>query len=176
MDLLKNIFPADNFTLVAVILGLPLLGAFVNGVFGKRIGKEGVSLMALSAMGGAFAASLVAFAMLVSAGRGAHEQEVVEEFRFTAWHWLDVSTGRGFGSAALEVGFIVDHLSSVMMLIVTGVGFLIHLYATAYMRDDHRSDGGYHRFFAYMNLFCFAMLVLVMGSNLAILFVGWEGV
>jgi NADH-quinone oxidoreductase subunit L len=178
MDFLLNAFPAQNFTLVVVILGLPALGAFVNGVFGKRLGKEGVRLMALAAIGGSFLASLIAFTMLVRAGRvpEGHEHEAIREFKFTAWHWLDLSTANGFGSASIDVAFVIDHLSSVMMLIITGVGFLIHLYATTYMWDDHRDDGGFHRFFAYLNLFCFAMLVLVMGSSLPILFVGWEGV
>jgi NADH-quinone oxidoreductase subunit L len=173
MDLLKNIFPADNFTLIAFILALPAIGAFVNGVFGKRLGKDAVRLMALVAMGGSFLGSLLAFAMLRGEGHGGEE---VLQFKWNAWHWLDVSTGGGFGTAPIDVAFIVDHLSVVMMLIITGVGFLIHLYATAYMWDDHRADGGFHRFFAYLNLFCFAMLVLVMGANLLILFVGWEGV
>jgi NADH-quinone oxidoreductase subunit L len=182
MELLSNIFPPQNFTLIAVILGLPALGAFVNGVFGKRLGKDAVRLMALAAIGGSFVASLIAFAMLVAFGRqghgehGAHAAEGIQQLKFTAWHWLDVSTQGGFGSAPIEVAFTIDRLSSVMMLIITGVGFLIHLYATAYMWDDHRPDGGFHRFFAYLNLFCFAMLVLVMGSSLPLLFVGWEGV
>src|SRR5262245_36103327 len=175
METLRNIFPAHNFTLVAFILGLPAVGAFVNGVFGKRLGKDAVRLMALSAMGGAFLASVLAFAMLSAAGHGAHEGEGVYQFRFNVWHWLDVSTAGGFGAAPIDVEFIVDRLSSVMMLIITGIGFLIHVYASAYMWDDDRPDGGYHRFFAYLNLFCFAMLILVMGSSLPILFVGWEG-
>src|SRR4051794_2928019 len=115
MELLKNIFPADNFSLIALILGLPAIGAFVNGVFGKRLGKEGVRLMALAAIGGAFLGSLIAFAMLVSAGRVApgHEQEALYEFRFNAWHWLDLSTAGGFGSAPIDVAFTIDRLSSV---------------------------------------------------------------
>jgi NADH-quinone oxidoreductase subunit L len=183
MELLSNIFPPQNFTLIAIILGLPALGAFVNGVFGKRLGKDGVRLMALSAIGGSFVASLIAFAMLVGFGRQGHGEhgahaagEVVQQLKFTAWHWFDVSTQGGFGSAPIEVAFTIDRLTSVMMLVITGVGFLIHLYATAYMWDDQRADGGFHRFFAYLNLFCFAMLILVMGSSLPILFVGWEGV
>jgi NADH-quinone oxidoreductase subunit L len=182
MELLTNVFPPQNFTLAAVILGLPALGAFVNGVFGKRLGKDAVRLMALSAIGGAFLASILTFAMLLGLGpkdhgeHGAHAAEGITQFKFTAWHWFDVSLQGGFGTAPIEVAFTVDRLSSIMMLVITGVGFLIHLYASAYMWDDHRPDGGFHRFFAYLNLFCFAMLVLVMGSSLPILFVGWEGV
>src|SRR6185503_16617495 len=113
---------------------------------GKRLGKHAVRLMALAAIGGSFLASLLAFAMLVSAGR-APEGQAVYQFQFTGWHWFDLSVGGGMGSAPLDVAFIVDRLSSVMMLIITGVGFLIHFYATAYMWDDHRADGGFHRFF-----------------------------
>jgi NADH-quinone oxidoreductase subunit L len=173
MNALFRAFPAQDFTLVVIILLLPALGAFVNGVFGKRLGKDAVRLMALAAIGGSFIASLISFAMLRHA---ANLKDPILQFKYVAWHWLDVSTANGFGSASIDVAFLVDHLNSVMMLIITGVGFLIHLYATMYMWDDHRSDGGYHRFFAYLNLFCFAMLVLVMAANLPILFVGWEGV
>jgi NADH-quinone oxidoreductase subunit L len=175
MDLLENLFPADDFTLVPIILGLPLVGAFINGIFGKRLGKDAVRLMALSAIGISFLASLLAFAMLVhqSGGEG---HEGAEVFKFVAWRWFDVSTQSGSGTTSLDVAFMIDHLSAVMMLVITGVGFLIHLYASAYMWDDDRPDGGFHRFFAYLNLFCFAMLVLVMGASLPILFVGWEGV
>src|SRR6476620_1964450 len=178
MDDLFKAFPAENFTLVVIILGLPALGAFINGVLGKRLGKEAVRLMALAAIGGSFLASLIAFSMLVHANRvpEGHAHAAIHQFKFVAWHWLDLSTANGFGTASIDVAFVIDHLSAVMMLIITGVGFLIHLYATTYMWDDHRADGGFHRFFAYLNLFCFAMLVLVMGSSLPILFVGWEGV
>ena len=72
----------------------------------------------------------------------------------------------------IDVKFSIDALNGVMMLVVTGVGFLIHLYATSYMADDK----GYARFFAYLNLFVFSMLVLILGDNLPLLFVGWEGV
>src|SRR3954470_9966436 len=117
MEILNNIFPATNFTLVAFILGLPALGAFINGVFGKRLGKDAVRLMALAAIGGAFVCSILAFFMLVSAGHApeGHEHEAVNQFKFVAWHWLDLSTEGGFGSSSLDVAFIVDHLSAVMM-------------------------------------------------------------
>ena len=170
MHALAELFPANDFRLVAAILALPALGAFVNGVFGKRLGKEAVRLMALTAIGGAFALSLLTFAILLSAG------EETVQLTWTAWHWLDLSTDNGLGSHSVDVKFMVDHLNVVMMLVITGVGFLIHLYASAYMWDDPRKDGGYHRFFAYLNLFCFAMLVLVLGASMPILFVGWEGV
>jgi NADH-quinone oxidoreductase subunit L len=75
-----------------------------------------------------------------------------------------------------ELGFLLDPLSAVMVLVVTGVGSLIHIYSIGYMEDDHRDDRGFQRFFVYLNLFTFAMLMLVLGSNLLVLFVGWEGV
>src|SRR6185437_8762121 len=87
------------------------------------------------------------------------------------WRWFSI-TGRGQQSIPIDVAFSVDAMSATMMLVITGVGFLIHLYSSEYMAKDE----GYHRFFAYLNLFCFAMLTLVMADNLAILFVGWEGV
>jgi NADH-quinone oxidoreductase subunit L len=156
-------FPAENFTLLAVVLGLPALGAFVNGVFGKRLGKEGVRLMALAAIGGAFIASLATFLSLPHGGE--------EKLVWKAWHWFNV-TGKFGQQIPIDVAFSVDGMTATMMLVVTGVGFLIHLYASSYMAEDP----GYHRFFAYLNLFCFAMLTLIMGDNMAVLFVGWEGV
>src|SRR3977135_898066 len=111
MHTFEALFPEQDFSLVAVILGLPAIGAFVNGIFGKRLGRDAVRLMALASIGGAFVASLVAFLMLRSAGPEA-------SFTRTAWHWLDVSIDGGNGSASLDVAFLVDQLSSVMMLII----------------------------------------------------------
>ncbi len=164
MELLKAQFPETNFSLLAVVLLLPALGAFVNGVFGKRLGREGVRLMALSALGGSFLASLITFLLLPKGEEGGR-------LVWKAWSWFSV-TGRMGQSVPIDVAFSVDGMTSVMMLVVTGVGFLIHLYSTEYMKEDE----GYHRFFAYLNLFCFAMLTLIMADNLALLFVGWEGV
>jgi NADH-quinone oxidoreductase subunit L len=167
VEALKSQFPASSFSLLAVVLLLPLLGAFVNGVFGKRLGKQGVRLMALSAIGGSFLASLLTFLMLP---RG----EAAEEggrLAWSAWHWFTI-TGKMQQPIPIDVSFAVDGLNATMMLVVTGVGFLIHLYSSEYMKKDD----GYHRFFAYLNLFCFSMLVLIMADNLALLFVGWEGV
>jgi NADH-quinone oxidoreductase subunit L len=150
-----------------VILALPLLGAFVNGVFGKRLGREAVTLMALGAVGAAFVASVVAFFMVSSAQDG----ETLVRFRWLAWEWFSLSTS-DFSQTRLDVAFSLDALSSVMILVITGIGFLIHLYSSKYMEEDP----GYYRFFTYLNLFIFSMLVLVLGDSLPILFVGWEGV
>ncbi|WP_437910676.1 NADH-quinone oxidoreductase subunit L [Sorangium sp. So ce327] len=162
MEALRVLFPASEFALLAVILGLPALGAFVNGLFGKRLGKDAVRLMALAALGGAFLAAVTTFLMLPHEGG---------KLTWTAWRWFSI-TGRMGQSIPIDVAFSVDGLSGTMILVVTGVGFLIHLYSSAYMREDP----GYYRFFAYLNLFIFSMLVLIMGDNLAVLFVGWEGV
>ena len=164
---LQHQFPASSFSLLAVVLLLPALGAFVNGVFGKRLGKQGVRLMALSAIGGSFLASLLTF-LLLPRGEAAEEGA---RLTWTAWHWFSI-TGRMQQTIPIDVSFAVDGLNATMMLVVTGVGFLIHLYSSEYMWKDE----SYHRFFAYLNLFCFSMLVLIMADNLALLFVGWEGV
>jgi NADH-quinone oxidoreductase subunit L len=86
--------------------------------------------------------------------------------------------GAGIGATRFtaDLAFRVDPLSAVMILIVTGVGFLIHLYSIGYMDDDHRDDRGFQRFFCYLNLFTFSMLVLVLADNLVLMFLGWEGV
>jgi NADH-quinone oxidoreductase subunit L len=162
------LFPAKDFTLLAFILGLPLLGAIFNGVFGKRVGKEAVSLMALSCIAFSFVGSVIAFLLIVDQQRG----EAAVRFTWTAWEWVTVAGRHDMGRIGIDAAFSIDALSATMALIVTGVGFLIHLYSTKYMEEDP----GYHRFFAYLNLFIFSMLVLILGDSLPVLFVGWEGV
>src|SRR6187200_770114 len=180
MHAFEKIFPADDFALLALILGMPLLGAFVNGVFGKRLGKDAVGLMALSALGASFLGSLLAFFLLHAAQSGEAAEEAAR-FVWHGWQWMGLSrageaslihSGAAPGLLQLEVAFSIDALSGTMALIVTGVGFLIHLYSTKYMEEDP----GYYRFFAYLNLFIFSMLVLILGDSLPILFIGWEGV
>jgi NADH-quinone oxidoreductase subunit L len=173
MEQLRTQFPTDDFSLIALVLLLPLVGAFVCGVFGKRLGKQGVRTMALSAVGGSFLLCLVAFAMLVTAPHDAHgagQAHAATRFTWNAWRWFTIDGGTS--TVPIDVAFSIDPLSGVMMLVVTGVGFLIHLYSSSYMAKDP----GYYRFFAYLNLFVFSMLVLILGDNLAVLFVGWEGV
>ncbi len=165
-----SLFPENDYALIAVILGMPLLGAFVNGIWGKRLGKPAVKLMALAAVGVSFAASLIAFftlAVVVGRGNDAHVT-----LSWNVWEWMHTTGGREGATVPIAVKFSIDQLNGVMMLVVTGVGFLIHLYSTSYMADDN----GYARFFAYLNLFIFSMLVLILGDNLPVLFVGWEGV
>src|SRR6187551_84198 len=167
MQAIEALFPAHNYTLLAFIVLLPLLGAAVNGIFGKRLGKEAVSLLALSVMFIAFALSVVTFLGL------GHAQEGEEAARFVwkGWEWFRLTRADG-STFMLDVAFSVDALSGTMALVVTGVGFLIHLYSVSYMAEDP----GFHRFLTYLNLFIFSMLVLILGDSLPVLFVGWEGV
>ncbi|HEX8796855.1 MAG TPA: NADH-quinone oxidoreductase subunit L [Polyangiaceae bacterium] len=165
-----SLFSPNDYLLIAVILGMPLLGAFVNGVWGKRLGKDAVRLMTLTAVGVSFVASVAAFIGLHQLA-DQHKGEQVK-LAWTAWEWMHTTGGAQNASVPIDVRFSIDQLSGVMMLVVTGVGFLIHLYATSYMANDK----GFARFFAYMNLFIFSMLVLILGDNLPLLFVGWEGV
>ncbi len=138
----------------------PLAGAFVNGVVGKRLPKGVVSLIAC---GASFASLALAAASVLELTRFAPaDRHVVRTF----FVWI------ASGDFVAKAEFLLDPLSAVMLLVVTGVGFLIHIYSIGYM---HAEDG-YYRFFSYMNLFLFSMLILVLSSNFLLLFVGWEGV
>ena len=136
---------------------LPFLGFLLNGLVGKRLPRAAVSVIGCGLPAIAFGLALLAF------GRVAGGAEAVEA---TLGDWIRV------GDLRVRFGFAFDRLSGVMVLVVTGVGTLIHVYATGYMREDP----GYARFFAYLNLFLGAMLVLVLADNLVLLFLGWEGV
>ena len=143
--------------LVWIVL-LPLAGFLFNGLAGDRLGARAVSLVGCGLPIGSFTLT-VAGAIALAAAGGEPRVE-------TAFTWATV------GDHSFEVAFYLDRLSVVMALVVTGVGSLIHVYSTGYMRDDP----GYARYFAYLNLFLFFMLVLVLGRSLLVLFVGWEGV
>ncbi len=143
-----------------LLLLLPLAGAIVNGVVGLFVPalRKNETLVATIGTG----AVGLAFALAVSLFVGFHgEAEVVRYFT-----WLKA------GDLTVDFAYRVDSLSLLMTLIITGIGTLIHLYSAAYMKGD----GGFWRFFAYLNLFIFAMLNLVLGDNLLVLFLGWEGV
>jgi len=143
---------------------LPLLGAIVNGLGGaviqKRFGKGAISILACTPVIGAFAFAVSGFLHLRSLPV---ENRILLDHLFP---WIHV------GSLNVDVAFQLDPLSAVMILIITGVGGLIHIYSTGYMHEEP----AYWRFFAYLNLFTFAMLTLVMGDNMLLMFVGWEGV
>jgi len=138
----------------------PLIGSIVNGFFGLRIGKKAVGAVACGSAALSFAVTLLMLASLIALPE---DQRLYEQVLFT---WI------GAGDFTAEFALQIDPLSMVMMLVVTGVGFLIHVYSIGYMHEEY----SYYRFFAYFNLFMFSMLLLVMGNNFLLMFIGWEGV
>ncbi|RIL05813.1 MAG: NADH-quinone oxidoreductase subunit L [Proteobacteria bacterium] len=147
---------------------LPLLGALVHGVglglLRREMARPLVIAISCGAPIAAFAVTCVAFARLL--GLPGEQRALVD----SVYNWI------GSGRVSADLAFSFDALTAVMCLVVTGVGSLIHVYSIGYMDDDHRDDGGFQRFFAYLNLFLCAMLLLVLGDNLLVLFLGWEGV
>ncbi len=159
--------------LIWLIPLLPGLGAAVNGIFGIRFfSKRTAGLVACTTMALALGVSLTAFIQLLGLAPEARVHDVVL-FDWIPATALAMSGGR-IGSLHIPWAFRLDPLSALMILVVTGIGFLIHVYSTAYMHDEPR--GGVARYFAYLNLFCFFMLTLVLGANYLVMFVGWEGV
>jgi NADH-quinone oxidoreductase subunit L len=146
--------PHLNLWLIPV---LPLAGAAINGFFGRKSSRQAVSTVGLLFSGAAFAMALWVAVQFSSLALPYHE--------FLA-HWIRS------GNFSADFAFYLDQLSLVMLLVVTGVGFLIHIYSVGYMWDDP----SYYRFFAYLNLFMFFMLTLVLANNYLLLFIGWEGV
>jgi len=142
------------------IVVFPLVGALVNGLLGRRLGRRAVSLVACSAVGLSFLASLQAVLDLLKLPP---EGRLVEQVLFT---WIET------GAFRAEAGFQLDPLSAVMILVVSGVSLLIHIYSIGYMHEDR----DFPRYFAFLNLFVFSMLLLVLANNLLLLYVGWEGV
>lgn len=144
--------------LVSLIPLLPLIGFLIIGLFGKKLSKGVVGVIGSGVILGAFAIALGVFFELKG---GAQKEYTIELFK-----WISA------GKLSIPFSFLIDPLSSLFLLIITGIGFLIHVYSSGYMSHDE----GFSRFFAYLNLFIFFMLLLVMGSNYLIMFVGWEGV
>jgi NADH-quinone oxidoreductase subunit L len=163
--------------LIWLIPVLPLAGSALIGLLGlvqlratgTKLNKQLVSFIALASVGLAFLLS----AAVVYQAFAVEHREVFTKDLFT---WLNAGSlplaGGGLAQFTAPWGFQLDPLSAVMILVVTGVGFLIHVYSTGYMWDD----SGYYRFFSYLNLFMFAMLTLVLANNFVVMFVGWEGV
>ena len=136
---------------------LPLLGAAINGLLGKKFSRQIVAAVALLFSGAAFAMVLLVASRFSS---------------LTTPHIEYLATWIRAGKFQVDFSFYLDQLSLVMLLVVTGVGFLIHIYSVGYMWEE----GGFYRFFAYLNLFMFFMLTLVLASNYLLMFIGWEGV
>ena len=148
----------------------PLATAGLMLFFGKRLPNAAVSAFCVGSVGLSFVFALGAVSQLLAV---APEHRVAQQIMF---EWLTPGPMQMTGGHTIRFvadwGFLLDPLSCVMVLVVTGVGFLIHVYSVGYMAHD----GGYYRFFGYMNLFMFAMLTLVLANNMLLMFVGWEGV
>ena len=159
---------AAPYPLLRWIVLLPLLAAAVHGVslalLRRPLGRTATIALSVGAPAAAFVIAFLALLRLIAAPP---DQRVLGDLLFL---WI------GAGSFSADVAFLFDPLSAVMTLVVTGVGTLIHVYSVGYMDDDHREDRGFQRFFCYLNLFLFSMLVLVLGDNLVLMFLGWEGV
>jgi len=146
--------PNLHLWLIPVLL---LIGATINGFFGRRFSRQTVSAIALGFSGAGFAMALWIAAQFSS---------LIVPHVETLAPWIRV------GDFQVDFAFYLDPLSLVMLLVVTGVGFLIHIYSVGYMWEE----GGFYRFFSYINLFMFFMLTLVLASNYLLMFIGWEGV
>lgn len=146
--------------LIYLVPLLPLIGFLINGLFRNYLSKTMVSLIGSGVILASFLISLKTFFIV------RYEGFVAETFSY--FNFINA------GKIKVSFAFQVDQLSTLFLLIITGVGFLIHLYSTSYMHEEERPS--YARYFAYLNLFVFSMLVLVLGANYLIMFIGWEGV
>ncbi|MFN2198689.1 MAG: NADH-quinone oxidoreductase subunit L [Anaerolineales bacterium] len=164
--MLSEIAPAGSlFTLVPLVVFIPLLGLLINMIFGGRMSERLIGIVASTASG----LTIVVAVILMAALTGVHEEPMVVPFL----EWIHI------GSFAVDWTFRVDTLSVVMMLVVSVVGTLIHIYAIGYMHEDVRHNGDpsrFRRFFVFLNLFIAMMMILVSADNYLMLFVGWEGV
>src|SRR5678816_4228572 len=145
-------------TILLIIAVAPLLGAIVAGLFGKQIGRAGAHWVTILGVGLSCVLSLYVLYQMLWEGARTFNQDV--------YTWFQV------GSLQTHVGFMIDRLSAMMMVVVTFVSLMVHIYTIGYMSDDD----GYQRFFSYIALFTFSMLMLVMSNNFLQLFFGWEAV
>ncbi|MFZ9480991.1 MAG: proton-conducting transporter membrane subunit, partial [Burkholderiaceae bacterium] len=144
-------------TIIYLLVPLaPLVGAIVAGLFGQRVGRAGAHWVTISGVAVSLAASLVVLVDVLSGNT----------YNGSVYTWAQI------GGLTLEVGFLIDTLSAIMMVVVTSVSLAVHVYTIGYMHDDP----GYQRFFSYISLFTFSMLMLVMSNNFLQLFFGWEAV
>jgi NADH-quinone oxidoreductase subunit L len=148
--------------LAGLVLLFPLAGSALCGLLGPVLGRRFVNLAGTLSIGAAFAVTLVIFAQVLGAASG-HQSTTA-----TLWNWLNL----GPGNLNVSVDVTIDQLSVLMLLVITGVGLLIHVYSVGYMEHDP----GAARFFSYMNLFIFSMALLVLAANMVILIIGWAAV
>src|SRR6266567_4397391 len=154
----------------------PSLGAAIMFFFGRRLEKSTVNAVCVGSVVLAFLMACGAVVQYTN-WAPAHNHQPYEKILYT---WLGTDTGhtnflksdRSPAPLQADAGFLLDPLSSIWLLFVTGVGMLIHIYSTGYMAHE----GGYYRFFGYLNLFMFSMLTLILANNYVLMFVGWEGV
>ena len=158
--------------MMAWIVLLPALGAALNGAIGVRLFRRSVAAaVACGSMAAAFVLAVLAFVRLLALPADAR----IEDQVVATWiPSMPLAAAEGIGTFQIDWAFRLDPLSALMALIVTGIGLLIHIYSTAYMHEE--PPAAYARFFSYLNLFCAFMLVLVLGANFVVMFVGWEGV
>src|SRR3954468_13965945 len=147
-------------SLCLIIALAPLFGAAMAGLFGRTVGRSGAHWVTILSVLVSFVGSVVVFVAVLD-GHGFNEN-------LSTW----LTLGQGPGATALHIGFQIDRLSALMMVVVTFVSLMVHVYTIGYMADDP----GYQRFFAYISLFTFSMLMLVMANNFLQLFFGWEAV
>jgi len=143
--------------LALVLLLAPFLGFLINVFFGKSLGKSVSGFIGTGAVVVSFAVTLLFFLQINQNGK---------PIQISLFDWISINNFK------IDFGFLLDQLSLLWLMFVTGIGSLIHLYSINYMHDDENM----HKFFAYLNLFVFFMITLVMGSNLLVMFIGWEGV
>jgi len=150
--------PISYINLALLVPAFPLIGFLITGLASKQLKRNQAGIIASAMIFFSFIVSATLFFVLRNSGQ--------DSATVTLFNWIAV------GNMNIPFAFLIDHLSLIMMLVVTGVGSLIHIYSIGYMHDDERVSS----FFAQMNLFTFSMLLLVMGANYLVLFIGWEGV
>jgi NADH-quinone oxidoreductase subunit L len=152
------------------IVLFPMIGAALNGIAGCffKTDKKLVTGVAIGSVALSFAFAVVCFSSVL----GLHDDDASASITYQAYEWFSVKLADGGVTVPINVRFTMDALSGMMTLMVTGIGLLIHIYSTGYMSEEP----SYARFFSYLNLFMASMLILVLASNLPLMFVGWEGV
>ncbi len=155
--------PISKIILLVIVLA-PLFGAIVAGLFGRQIGRVGAHTVTIAGVGLSCALSFYVLYQLVWGGAPVFNQNVYE--------WFHIGNAGPHGDISANIGFLIDRLTAMMMVVVTFVSLMVHIYTIGYMADDP----GYQRFFSYIALFTFSMLMLVMSNNFLQLFFGWEAV
>lgn len=156
----------NDFYYLGLIVLMPLIGAIINGIIGSKLPKTFVRLIGCGSILLSFMFTLVSIKALVGNATGEGAQTVYGHLSYTAYQWIYA------GDLGVDIALMLDPLTALLLLLITGVGFLIHIYSAGYMADDPAE----WRYFSYLNLFCFAMLMLVLGQNMLVTFIGWEGV